>query len=420
MAMLAWPASRWIGGIPDLAAPHRLVVPALANAVILLGGYLGVASLVWGFADALMDQPRDLSVFDQPPRDGRSWRVAHLSDLHVVGERYGFRIESGRSGPRGNERLTRMLTHLDAIHAERPVDLVLITGDATDAGRWAEFFTVLTSHPELARRTLLLPGNHDVNIVDRANPARLNLPLSPGLRLRQMRTLSVIAAVQGDRVRLVDPATRRLGDTLSRALAPQHSAIAAFADTGALRLSARLARVWAGSFPMVLPPETEEGLGVVPINSTAETHFSFTNALGLVSVVDKRRIAGAQRLAAAALAPHAPVRQRSIVEIVLAAIDGRTREAGDAGDHLERTATRRLHLARRPQPPTTLVQLGAYPLPSLPDAILVNLVNHVDHVDAIRLFAPRRNPPEFNPSRPPIAIRLPLRASLCQSMCRWA
>jgi hypothetical protein len=296
VAILVWPASRWIGGVADLTAPHRLVVPALANAVVLLGGYLGAASLVWGFADALMDQPRDLAGFDQPPR-GPVLAGGALSDLHAWRSATAS-ASSGRSGPRGNERLERVLTRLDAIHAERPIDLVLITGDATDAGRsaeWAEFLAALAGHPELARRTLLLPGNHDVNIVDRANPARLDLPLSPGLRLRQMRTLSAIAAVQGDRVRLVDPATGRLGDTLSAALAPHRSAIAAFADTGTLRLSMRLARVWADTFPMVLPPETEEGLGVVLLNSTAETHFSFTNALGLMSVAQARALAAAAR-----------------------------------------------------------------------------------------------------------------------------
>jgi hypothetical protein len=298
LALLAWPASRWVGGVADLAAPHRLVLPALANAVVLLGGYLAAASLVWGLADALMDQPRDLAAFDSLPRDGQSWRVAHLSDLHVVGERYGFRIESGRSGPRGNERLERVLARLEAIHAREPLDLVLVTGDVTDAGRsaeWAEFLEVLAGHPELGRRTLLLPGNHDLNIVDRANPARLDLPLSPGLRLRQMRALSAMAAVQGDRVHLVDAATGRLGATLSAALAPHRSAIAAFADTGALRLSISLAQVWADAFPMLLPPETADGLGVALLNSTAETHFSFTNALGLVPVAQARALAAAVR-----------------------------------------------------------------------------------------------------------------------------
>jgi hypothetical protein len=34
---------------------------------------------------------------------------------------------------------------------------------------------------------------------------------------------------------------------------------------------------------MVLPPARPDGLGVILLNSNAETHFSFTNALGLVS-----------------------------------------------------------------------------------------------------------------------------------------
>ena len=77
---------------------------------------------------------------------------------------------------------------LAAIHAADPLDAVLITGDMTDAGRsaeWAEFLDAMQRHPALAARSLILPGNHDVNIVDRANPARLELPGSPGRRLRQ-------------------------------------------------------------------------------------------------------------------------------------------------------------------------------------------------------------------------------------------
>ena len=35
----------------------------------------------------------------------RIWRIAHLSDVRVVGERYGFPIEGGKSGPIGNRSL---------------------------------------------------------------------------------------------------------------------------------------------------------------------------------------------------------------------------------------------------------------------------------------------------------------------------
>jgi len=286
IALLVWPASRWIGHIAELSSPLRLIVQALANACVIVSGYLAAAALVWGFADATMDQPRDLLAFDRLPAGAKTWRVAHLSDVHVVGERYGFRLESGRSGPRGNERLARMLSRLDQVHAEQPLDLVLVTGDQTDAGRsseWAEFLRALERHPRLAERALLVPGNHDINVVDRANPARLELPTSPAALLRKLRTLSAMDQVQGSRVHLVDRDTSRLGSSLSSALETHRQDIVHFADAGGLRLSVALAKVWAEVFPMVLPPDSEDGLGVILVNSTAETHFSFTNALGVVS-----------------------------------------------------------------------------------------------------------------------------------------
>ena len=290
-----WPATRWSAGFGELLTPQRLVLPALSNAVMLLSGYFAIAALIWGVGDAGMEQPMDRTGFAVAGASQRQWRIAHLSDIHIVGERYGFRIESGRAGPRGNGRLARVLARLADIHAQNPLDLVLITGDITDAGRsaeWAEFFNLMLAHPPLLARTLIMPGNHDVNVVDRANPARLDLPTSPGRRLREMRTLSAIAAVQGTRVHVVDPATTRLGATLDTYLAPHRAAIARFADTGALSLSMRLARLWAESFPLVLPPQDAEGLGTIVLNSTAQTHFSFTNALGLMPAEQVRALHG--------------------------------------------------------------------------------------------------------------------------------
>jgi hypothetical protein len=293
IAIVIWPASRWVGTVTDLMVLHQFVVPTLANAVVLVSGYLAIASLIWGFADASMEQPSDLAAFDVAPLGGRTWRIAHLSDIHMVGERYGFRIESGRGGPRGNERFDRVMARLAAVHAAHPLDLVLVSGDMTDAGRateWAEFLDAIARHPALAARMLVLPGNHDVNIVDRANPARLDLPFSPGKRLRQMRALSAIAAVQGDRVRVVDR-SGKLGATLAEALAPHRQRIAAFAEGGGLRRSTGLGTLFDDQFPMILPPDQEDGLGVAILNSNAETHFSFTNALGLISVEQMRRLA---------------------------------------------------------------------------------------------------------------------------------
>jgi Calcineurin-like phosphoesterase len=294
IVILVWPASRWMGTVGDLVALHRLIIPTIANSIALVSSYLGIASLIWGVADARMDQPVDLAAFDAEASGGRTWRVAHVSDIHVVGERYGFRIESGRGGPRGNDRLTQIMASLAAIHSAQPLDIVLVSGDMTDAGRateWAEFLDVVARHPGLAARMIVLPGNHDLNIVDRANPARLDLPFSPGKRLRQMRTLSAIAAVQGDRLRVIDKRSGRAAQTLNEALASHRQRVASFAESGGLRRSAELGGVFDDQFPMVLPPETGDGLGVVVLNSNAQTHFSFTNALGFVSLEQAHRLA---------------------------------------------------------------------------------------------------------------------------------
>jgi hypothetical protein len=288
IAALAWPASHWLGSVADLAAPRRLALVALANATVIVSAYLAAAGLIWGVGDATMAQPRDLRAFAPADPGARSWRIAHLSDIHTVAQPYGFRIESGRSGPRGNGRLNDVFAALDAVDAAHPLDAVLITGDLTDAGssgEWAAFFDALAPYPRVAALLVALPGNHDINVVDRANPARLDLPGSPRKRLRQMRTLSALETLQGARTRLVSS-----DETLSAALAPHRAAIAAFGDNGSLRLSRTLAAVWEQAFPMVLPPAKPDGLGIVMLNSNAETHFSFTNALGMVPLAQVRAI----------------------------------------------------------------------------------------------------------------------------------
>lgn len=294
IAAVVWPSSRWLGSVSDLISPYRLIVPTIANAMVLTSLYLAAAALLWGFADASMDQLLDLDEFDIAPEGSRTWRVAHLSDIHVVGERYGFRMESGRGGPRGNDRLERLLARLAAIHASRPLDVVLISGDMTDAGlstEWAEFLDAVAKYPTLLARMVLLPGNHDLNIVDRTNPARLDLPFSPGKCFRQMRTLSAMMAVQGARVHVVGDEPVQAARTLVENLKAHRSDMTAFARGGGILRASRLRNVFDDQFPMLLPPDGEDGLGMVILNSNAQTHFSFTNALGLMSVGQSRRLA---------------------------------------------------------------------------------------------------------------------------------
>jgi len=283
---LVWPHAHLFGSLSEIGSWKKVAVVALANSVVAISAYLAVAALIWGFADAALPQPRTLKRFDRMPAKARTWRVAHLSDIHVVGERYGRRIESGRSGPSGNEKLKWAFKRLEEIDVKDPLDFVLITGDMTDAGissEWAEVLDLLASHPSLARRVLMLPGNHDLNIVDRANPARLDLPISPNRPLRCLRTLSAMNEIHGTRVRVFDRAEDRLGGTLAEFLEPHRAAMVHFADSARFSFSNEIPELWANAFPLIVPPKDKTGLGVVLFNSNADTHFSFTNALGMVS-----------------------------------------------------------------------------------------------------------------------------------------
>jgi hypothetical protein len=166
----------------------------------------------------------------------------------------------------------------------------------TDAGRsseWADFMDAVSRYPKLAERMLMIPGNHDLNIVDRANPARLDLPTSPNKRLRKLRVLSAMGMVQGERVHVIDRTRGRLGGNLAQALAPHLRAMARFADTGRPVWSKELSDLWTNVFPMVLAPERDDGLGIVLLDSNADTHFSFTNALGMISTDQTRALESA-------------------------------------------------------------------------------------------------------------------------------
>jgi Calcineurin-like phosphoesterase len=286
MLRLVWPHTHLFGSLSEIDTWKKVAVVALANSAAAILAYLGIAALVWGFSDAAMAQPRTLSRFADAPAKARTWRIAHLSDIHAVGEHYGRRIESGRSGPSGNQRLRRLLRELEAIDTKDPIDIILITGDMTDAGissEWAEVLAALSAHPSLSERVLMLPGNHDLNIVDRANPARMDLPASPNRRLRQLRALSAMNAIQGARVRVVDRKKRQLGGTLAEFLEPQRDVLVRFADRAKPILSNAIPELWANVFPMIIPPKDKTGLGIVLLNSNADTHFSFTNALGMVA-----------------------------------------------------------------------------------------------------------------------------------------
>ena len=147
----------------------------------------------------------------------------------------------------------------------------------TDAGspaEWAEFLDAMAAHPNLAERVLILPGNHDLNIVDRANPARMDLPTSPNRRLRQLRVLSAMDELQGDRVRVVELGRGRIGKTLAEFLEPHVKKMARFANEAKPLLSYALPELWAKVFPLVLPPDSRKTASASSCSTPMPTRIS--------------------------------------------------------------------------------------------------------------------------------------------------
>jgi Calcineurin-like phosphoesterase len=264
-----------------------LATAALGNAVVILGLSTAIESLYWIWRELSLKGAVVDWAPGPPTPDASVVRVAHLSDLHIVGERYGYRMEAGTSGPRGNRPIRSALRKLGAIHASAPLDRVLMTGDITDAGtraEWAEFIDLLRGCPELRRRLSLVPGNHDVNIIDRVNPGRLDLPWSAGQSLRKLRVVLALDTLAGDRSHVFDRASGGCGQLLSDYLRQgrRPELLRELASRGTMRGRREMSRVWEAIFPLVEPPGPGDSYGLILLNSNARSHFSLTNAIGVV------------------------------------------------------------------------------------------------------------------------------------------
>ena len=272
----------------DRVSLRTAILAVIGNSAVIIGVSTFFESLYWLWRELSISNP----VLDWAPNSAQSsglmLRVAHLSDLHLVGERYGYRMETGIHGPRGNRSFREALRKLAAIHAQSPLDRVLVTGDITDAGiraEWAEFLDLLRGHEELRERLLFVPGNHDLNIVDRTNPGRLDLPWSAAPALRKLRCLLALDAVQGDRVHIVDRVSGDLGPSLREYLTDpgRVNMLRALAEKGTLRGRREVAKAWDTIFPLVEPAPQDDEYGLILLDSNARSHFSLTNAIGFVS-----------------------------------------------------------------------------------------------------------------------------------------
>ena len=275
--------------------PWAVVKAALGNAAVILGLCTVFESMHWLWQELKLKRPvLDWSLGHLEA--GRSTlRVAHLSDLHLVGERYGYRMEAGMHGPRGNWAVHNALRKLAAIHSRTPLDHILLTGDITDAGtraEWMEFIALISGCAELQERISFVPGNHDLNIVDRTNPGRLDLPWSTGPALRKLRFILALDMLQGDRTFVVDRASGSLGPMLRDYIrdGQRLETLRELAQRAPVRGRLEVAKLWNGLFPLVEPARGENGVGLILLDSNAPSYFSLTNAIGVVNPVQMKAL----------------------------------------------------------------------------------------------------------------------------------
>lgn len=269
------------------ASPSLIVRAALIDGLMVLAVSMVAASLYWAWRELAVPTPALAAEDVPPPSEGRALRVAHLSDLHLVASRHEFRMEPGTRGPQGNARWRSAAARLADIDRTEPLDWILITGDITDTGaraEWVEFLDQLDAHSALRDRVMIVPGNHDVNIADRWNAGRLEVPWGAGMALRKLRFIAAADLLQGKRVHVVDHDTGQLGATLHDTLREGDRAerLAALARDGAFRGRLLVSRLWRDIFPLVVPPGLDGRPGIVLLNSCTDSHMALTNGIGAI------------------------------------------------------------------------------------------------------------------------------------------
>jgi Calcineurin-like phosphoesterase len=201
LTWLQFVGSFWAGAMPYAAPCIYAFVPLVAAG---FASSLGL-SAVFQAAELYSLRKRMLRARTLTRKSivggGVELTVAHLSDLHLTDSDNTSLLEEGHGSPnrKYKQAVNSLLPSIDSI------DVVLITGDITDSGaphEWAAFFSSMP--PEIMEKTIILPGNHDINITDKQRPWRVELVSSIARRTRLVRIICAMDIVQGTRCKILD------------------------------------------------------------------------------------------------------------------------------------------------------------------------------------------------------------------------
>lgn len=183
------------------------------------------------------------------PGEARLLSVAHLSDLHLTANDDDDVLQSSDAGGplRPNETYRAAVAKLNEL--ADTVDIVLLSGDITDSGsnsEWRVFFEGLKG--AASGKTIILPGNHDLNITDPKRIMAAEKGSRVGRKIRVCRMLSAMDRVQGEIAKVLTSDGSL--DTLSAYLRRHISDLAAFSERAHQNeKGASPDEIWGGPFP---------------------------------------------------------------------------------------------------------------------------------------------------------------------------
>jgi 3',5'-cyclic-AMP phosphodiesterase len=148
-----------------------------------------------------------------------AWLLGHISDLHL-----------GREG--AGDRAEAVLARLAAL--SRPLDLLVVTGDVSDAGRLTDYQWLRERLGRFAG-VIAVPGNHDDRaglrsglLGQAANPGSGSGPVNTGHELDGLLVLGCDSSVPGEHPGLLSDETLAWADTTLTEVGLDTPAVLAF------------------------------------------------------------------------------------------------------------------------------------------------------------------------------------------------
>jgi len=218
---------------------------------------------------------------------GAEITVAHLSDLHLT-ERDDVALLEGGGHATPNANFRRAASRLRSDIGK--IDLVLITGDITDSGapeEWRNFFQILPS--EVMEKTIILPGNHDLNITNKHNLWDAEKPSFTARKIRIIRMIAGLDAIQGERCRLLDTSGSLLLLSRYLDLDDKRDFLRNFGRPEGQTKQFDPDAIWQDMFPLMVElPQAQAVLFLLDSNDVSANLVD--NAFGLVGAAQMRRL----------------------------------------------------------------------------------------------------------------------------------